>query len=285
MSAASAFRPTQSRMRDSFVIRITGGLLLFIAALALLGPMISPYHYADTDFGGALRSPTLEGLRLFGTDELGRDMFVRTLVGTRVTLLVAFVATLVSLVIGVCYGAVAGYVGGKVDALMMRAVDALYAIPFIFFVILLMVVFERNFLLIFVAIGAINWLDMARIVRGQTISLKQREFVNAAQLVGVSTPGIIFRHIAPNLFGIVIVYTTLTIPQAILVESYLSFLGLGVQEPQPSLGALVNYGVNRMEAAPWMLLIPAALLATVLLCLNFLGDGLRDLADPKRQTT
>jgi oligopeptide transport system permease protein len=145
-----------------------------------------------------------------------------------------------------------------------------------------MVVFERNFLLIFVAIGAINWLDMARIVRGQTLSLKQREFVDAARLIGVSTPGIIFRHITPNLFGVVIVYVTLTIPQAILVESFISFLGLGVQEPQTSLGALVNNGVNYMEQAPWLILIPATLLALILLCFNFLGDGLRDLADPKK---
>jgi len=167
---------------------------------------------------------------------------------------------------------------------MMRAVDALYALPFIFFVILLMVVFERNFLLIFVAIGAINWLDMARIVRGQTLSLKHREFVDAARLIGVSTPGIIFRHITPNLFGVVVVYMTLTIPQAILVESFLSFLGLGVQEPQTSLGALVNSGVSTMERAPWLLLIPALVLAVILLCFNFLGDGLRDVADPKKKT-
>jgi oligopeptide transport system permease protein len=174
-------------------------------------------------------------------------------------------------------------VGGKVDAVMMRAVDALYALPFIFFVILLMVVFERNFLLIFVAIGAINWLDMARIVRGQTLSLKQREFVDAARLIGVSTPGIILRHITPNLFGVVVVYMTLTIPQAILAESFLSFLGLGVQEPQTSLGALVNGGVNTMEGAPWLLLIPAIVLALILLCFNFLGDGLRDVVDPKKK--
>ena len=273
------------QLRDLRVIRRSGGLLLLIAIVALAGPMLSPHNFSDTDFGGALRAPTFEDLHLFGTDELGRDLFVRTLVGGQMTLLVALVATLVSLIIGVCYGAVAGFVGGKLDAVMMRVVDALYAMPFIFFVILLMVVFERNFVLIFVAIGAINWLDMARIVRGQTISLKQREFVNAARLIGVSTPRLVFRHIAPNLLGIVIVYTTLTIPQAILVESFLSFLGLGVQEPQPSLGALVNFGVNHMEGAPWTLLIPAGLLATILLCLNFLGDGIRDLVDPKSNTT
>ncbi|MCH9004160.1 MAG: ABC transporter permease subunit [Proteobacteria bacterium] len=229
-----------------------------------------------------LRSPGLSGLHLFGTDDLGRDLFVRTMLGIRVTLLVAVVASLVSLVIGVTYGAVAGYVGGRVDAVMMRFVDTLYALPFIFFVILLMVAFERNFLLIFVAIGAINWLDMARIVRGQTLSLREREFVNAARLTGVSTARIIFRHIAPNLLGIVVVYVTLTIPQAILVESFLSFLGLGVQEPQTSLGALVDAGVNQMEGASWMLLIPAAVLALILMSFNFLGDAMRDFFDVRQ---
>jgi oligopeptide transport system permease protein len=224
------------------------------------------------------------GYHLFGTDEFGRDLFVRTLMGARVTLFVAVVASIVSLGIGVVYGAVAGYVGGRLDTLMMRAVDALYALPFIFFVILLMVVFERNFFLIFVAIGAVNWLDMARIVRGQTMSIKERQFVDAARLIGVSTAGIVFRHITPNLFGVVVVYLTLTIPQAILVESFVSFLGLGVQEPQTSLGALVSDGVAQMERAPWLLIIPATVLAALLMCFNFLGDGLRDLADPRSET-
>ncbi len=260
----------------------SGGILIFILVLAIVGPWLSPHDYVSTNFDLILKSPTLSGGHLFGTDVLGRDLFVRTMLGIRVTLLVAIVASLVSLVIGVTYGAVAGYVGGRVDAVMMRAVDTLYALPFIFFVILLMVAFERNFLLIFVAIGAINWLDMARIVRGQTLSLREREFVDAARLTGVSTGRIIFRHIAPNLLGIVIVYVTLTIPQAILVESFLSFLGLGVQEPQTSLGALVDAGVNQMEGASWMLLIPAALLALILMSFNFLGDALRDFFDARQ---
>ena len=260
----------------------SGGILLFILVFAIVGPWLSPHDYQSTNFDAMLNAPGLGGMHFFGTDDLGRDLFVRTMLGIRVTLLVAIVASLVSLVIGVTYGAVAGYVGGRVDAVMMRFVDTLYALPFIFLVILLMVAFERNFLLIFVAIGAINWLDMARIVRGQTISLREREFIDAARLTGVSTARIIFRHIAPNLLGIVVVYVTLTIPQAILVESFLSFLGLGVQEPQTSLGSLVDGGVNQMEGASWMLLIPAALLALILMCFNFLGDALRDFFDARK---
>ena len=283
MSYLAAIRPILRKSRDNKTIVVCSSILLLIAAVALIGPLLSPHHYARTDFGNLFMLPSGSRWHLFGTDSLGRDLFVRTLLGVKVTLFVAIIASGVSLGIGVAYGAIAGYVGGRVDAVMMRAVDALYALPFIFFVILLMVVFERNFLLIFVAIGAINWLDMARIVRGQTLSLKRREFVDAARLIGVSTPGIILRHITPNLFGVVVVYMTLTIPQAILVESLLSFLGLGVQEPQTSLGALVNGGVSNMERAPWLLLIPAIVLALILLCFNFLGDGLRDVVDPKKK--
>jgi oligopeptide transport system permease protein len=263
-------------------VRKSGFILLFILVLAIVGPWLSPHEYQSTNFDAILNSPSFAGMHLFGTDDLGRDLFVRTMLGVRITLLVAIVASLVSLLIGVTYGAVAGYVGGRVDAVMMRFVDTLYALPFIFFVILLMVAFEHNFLLIFVAIGAINWLDMARIVRGQTISLRECEFIDAARLAGVSTGKIIFRHIAPNLRGIVIVYVTLTIPQAILVESFLSFLGLGIQEPQSSLGSLVDGGVNQMEGASWMLLIPAALLALILISFNFLGDALRDFFDARQ---
>ncbi len=206
---------------------------------------------------------------------------MRTLHGGRVSLLVGVVATLVSVTFGVIWGATAGYVGGRLDHLMMRIVDVLYAMPFMFFVILLMVLFGRNFVLIFVAIGAINWLDMARIVRGQTLSLRRREFVEAAEVTGVSTPAIISRHIVPNLLGVVAVYATLTVPQVILVESFLSFLGLGVQEPMTSWGALVNQGAKLMEFSPWVLLFPAGFLALTLFCFNFLGDGLRDALDPR----
>ncbi len=260
---------------------VSGGILVGIFVIAIIGPVVSPNDYLQTNFDKLLSPPGLAQLQIFGTDDLGRDLFVRSMLGVQVTIVIAIVASFVSLVIGVAYGAIAGYMGGRVDAIMMRFVDTLYALPFIFFVILLMVAFERNFLLIFVAIGAINWLDMARIVRGQTLSLREREFVQAARLTGVSTLRIIFRHIAPNLIGVVIVYVTLTIPQAILVESFLSFLGLGIQEPQTSLGALVDAGVNQMEGASWMLLIPATLLAIILLCFNFLGDAMRDVFDAR----
>lgn len=263
------------------VVRSCSLLLLIVTAVAIAGPWLSPHSYRAADFDARLLQPALEGLHLFGTDDLGRDLFVRTMMGTQVTMLVAVIASMVSLVIGVLYGAIAGFVGGRVDALMMRVVDAMYALPFIFFVILLLVVFDRNFFLVFVAIGAVNWLDMARIVRGQTLALKEREFVDAARLAGVSTPRIVLRHITPNLLGVVIVYVTLTVPQAILLESFLSFLGLGVQEPDTSLGALVQGGVGQMEQAPWVLLLPALTLALILYTFNFLGDGLRDALDPK----
>ncbi len=283
MSMFSSLSPVARYIRASRMVAVCVLLLLLVALAALAGPLLNPNDYITTDFANRFGQPTMTNLHFFGTDELGRDLFSRTLLGAQVTLFVAVIASVVSLGIGVIYGAAAGFIGGKVDAIMMRAVDALYALPFVFLVILLMVAFERNFLLIFVAIGAINWLDMARIVRGQTISLKHREFVDAARLIGVSTPGIIFRHIMPNLFGVVVVYMTLTIPQAILVESFLSFLGLGVQEPQTSLGALVSNGVSHMERAPWLLIIPASVLAFILFCFNFLGDGLRDVVDPKKK--
>lgn len=262
---------------------VLSGIIMFIMLLlVLVGPLLSPWEGDFTDWDHTAAPPNFETGHWFGTDAVGRDILVRTLEGGRISLLVGLVATLVSLVIGVTYGAIAGYYGGFTDRIMMRMVDIIYALPFMFFVILLMVVFGRHIVLIFVAIGAVNWLDMARIVRGQTLSLREREFVQAAQLTGVSFARIILRHIAPNLIGIVIVYVTLTIPQAILVESFLSFLGLGIQEPQTSLGALVDAGVNQMEGASWMLLIPASLLALILLCFNFLGDALRDVFDSRQ---
>ncbi len=256
-------------------------IMFTVVALVLFAPLLSPYSIDSTDWDRISIGPSAATQHWFGTDDVGRDLFVRTLYGGRISLLVGLAATFVSLVIGVAWGATAGYAGGKVDQLMMRIVDVLYAMPFMFFVILLMVFFGRNIFLIFIAIGAINWLDMARIVRGQTLSLKKKEFIEAARAGGVSPFNIVRRHIVPNLLGVVMVYVTLTIPQVILVESFLSFLGLGVQEPMTSWGALVNDGAQAMETAPWALIFPATFLAVTLFCFNFIGDGLRDALDPR----
>jgi oligopeptide transport system permease protein len=220
---------------------------------------------------------------LFGTDANGRDLLSRTLIAGRISLAIGLLASLVALVIGVSYGATAGYFGGRVDLLMMRLVDILYALPFIFFVILLVVFFGRNFILMFIAVGAIEWLDMARIVRGQTLSLRRQEFVQAAEALGVGTAGILKRHIVPNLLGPVVVYMTLLVPKVILLESFLSFLGLGVQEPMTSWGVLIAEGARNIQGAPWMLTFPAFFLVATLFALNAVGDGLRDALDPKER--
>jgi oligopeptide transport system permease protein len=256
-------------------------VLAVIALLAVLAPWVSPHPFDDVFWDDIRTPPDFAKAHWFGTDANGRDLFARTLYGGRVSLLVGVAATAVSLVIGVTYGAIAGYFGGRIDSIMMRLVDVLYSLPFLFFVILLMVLFGRYIVLIFVAIGAVEWLTMARIVRGQTLSIKRREFIEAAHAGGVSTANIIRRHIIPNTIGPVIVYVTLTMPQVILVESFLSFLGLGVQEPNTSWGVLIADGAAEMETAPWMLVFPAVFLATTLFCFNFIGDGLRDALDPK----
>jgi oligopeptide transport system permease protein len=260
---------------------VSGVIMVVLVLLVVFGPLLLPWEADFTDWDHTSTPPSLETGHWFGTDAVGRDILVRTLEGGRISLLVGLVATLVSLVIGVTYGAVAGYYGGMTDRVMMRGVDIIYALPFMFFVILLMVVFGRHIVLIFVAIGAVNWLDMARIVRGQTLSLKSMEFVEAARACGVDHHSIIRRHIIPNLLGVVMVYVTLTIPQVILVESFLSFLGLGVQEPMSSWGALVNDGAQDMESAPWTLIFPAMFLTVTLYCFNYIGDGMRDALDPK----
>ena len=266
-------------------------LLAIITLMAIFAPLLSPYAYDYQDYNIVSCGPDwwhgseivchAGGSHWFGTDSLGRDLFVRTLYGARVSLAVGLVASLVSLLIGVIYGATAGFSGGRIDELMMRFVDILYSLPFIFFVIILMVIFNRNFILLFVAIGAVQWLTMARIVRGQTLSLKRMEFIEAARASGVGTFGIIRRHIIPNVVGPVIIYMTLSIPAVILAESFLSFLGLGIQEPLTSWGVLIAEGANEMEIAPWMLIFPAAFMAVTLFCFNFIGDGLRDALDPK----
>jgi oligopeptide transport system permease protein len=257
--------------------------LLVVAALG--GPLLSPWQIDQVDWSLSplATPPGLEGAHWFGTDSNGRDLFVRVWHGTRVSLLVALLATAVSVVIGVAWGATAGYLGGRLDGWMMRFVDVLYALPYMFFVIILTVVFGRSLWLIFLAIGAVGWLTMARIVRGQALALRRREFVTAAIALGLPAHRVIARHVVPNVLGTVIVYATLTVPQVILFESFLSFLGLGVQEPLTSLGRLVAEGALEMETAPWQLLVPATVLALLLLALNFLGDGLRDALDPRQR--
>lgn len=218
---------------------------------------------------------------LFGTDSNGRDLLTRTLVAGRVSLAIGVLATTVAILIGVLWGATAGYLGGRIDNVMMRVVDILYSLPFIFFVILLVVFFGRNFVLMFIAVGAVEWLDMARIVRGQTLSIKRQEYVQAAEAMGVSTGGILRRHVIPNTLGPVVVYMTLLVPKVILLESFLSFLGLGVQEPMTSWGVLISEGAKNIQGSTWMLVFPSVFLTGTLFCLNFIGDGLRDALDPK----
>jgi len=266
-------------------------ILALITLAAIFLPLIWPYGYEDIDYALVSCAPDWwpdpdvmchsGGMHWFGSDSVGRDLFVRVLYGARVSLAVGLVATFVSLVIGVTYGATAGFLGGMIDNLMMRVVDILYSLPFIFFVIILMVIFEQSFILLFVAIGAVEWLTIGRVVRGQTLSIKEKEFIEAARAGGVTQGGIIARHIVPNVVGPVIVYVTLTIPSVILSESFLSFLGLGVREPLTSWGVLIADGANQLETAPWMLIFPAFFMAVTLFCFNFIGDGLRDALDPK----
>lgn len=276
------------RNKAAVVSMITLGI---ITLMAIFAPLLSPYAFDAQDYAVISCAPNwwpgdesfcrAGPSHWFGTDSVGRDLFVRTLYGARVSLAVGLVASCVSLLIGVTYGALAGFVGGRLDELMMRFVDLLYSLPFIFFVIILMVVFSQNFILLFVAIGAVQWLTMARIVRGQTLSIKQKEFIEAARAAGAGTLTIIRRHIIPNVAGPVIIYMTLSIPAVILAESFLSFLGLGISEPLTSWGVLISEGANEMEIAPWVLVFPAVFMALTLFCFNFIGDGLRDALDPK----
>jgi len=256
-------------------------ILLGLGLLTLVGPLLSPFPPDVLDWSMMGTPPDLGSGHWLGTDRLGRDLFVRTLLGARVSLVIALLATSVSLLIGVTWGAVAGYAGGRLDAALMRFVDVLYALPNIFFVIILTVVFNRSPMTMFVAIGAVGWLTMARVVRGQALVLMRRDFIEAAVASGAGPARIVFRHVVPNLLGTVVVYATLMIPQMILVESFLSFLGIGIQEPLSSLGNLIADGATEMEAAPWMLLVPASCLVVIVFCFNFLGDGLRDALDPQ----
>ncbi|MGZ5181413.1 MAG: ABC transporter permease [Ramlibacter sp.] len=258
-------------------------VLAVIALACLVGPTLLPNGFDTTDWDAMKLPPTWQNMHWWGTDESGRDLLVRSLVGGRISLMVGLLATLASVAIGIAWGATAGFVGGRTDTLMMRFVDMMYAIPYLLIAILLVTLLGREFYLVVLAITAFSWMDMARVVRGQALSLRTREFVEAARAIGVPTWRIIASHIVPNLLGIVVIYTTVTVPSVILTESVLSFLGLGIQEPMTSWGVLIEDGTKVMEVAPWMLLFPAALLSATLYCFNFIGDGLRDALDPKER--
>lgn len=268
-----------SRLRKNKMAMLSLYFLAALIAIAVLTPWIAPYSYEEQNLELGASSPSAQ--HWLGTDILGRDQLTRIMYGSRISLTVGFIATAVALTIGVLWGAIAGFIGGRTDALMMRIVDVLYALPFTIFIVLLTVVFGSSMLLLFLAIGAVEWLTMARIVRGQVLTIKKQEFVEAAISMGLSPWRIISRHLIPNVLGPVIVYTTLTIPSVILLESFLSFLGLGIQPPASSWGSLISSGVEVMEEYPWLLFFPGLVLTLTLFSLNFLGDGLRDALDPR----
>ncbi|CAG9210415.1 murein tripeptide ABC transporter/oligopeptide ABC transporter inner membrane subunit OppC [Paraburkholderia tropica] len=282
-NARRALPPALARFVRHRAALVSFVLLVLIALACFIGPMLLTNSPTDSDWSAISLAPTLQGGHWFGTDELGRDLLARTLVGGRVSLEVGLLGTLVSTLAGVLVGATAGFLGGRTDAILMRLVDMMYAIPYMLIAILMVTLFGRAFSLVVLTISAFSWLDMARVVRGQTLSLRTREFVDAARAIGVKPAAIIVRHIVPNLAGIVAVYATVTVPAIILTESVLSFLGLGVQEPMTSWGVLIEDGAQKLEAMPWLLLCPAALLCTTLYCVNFVGDGLRDALDPRER--
>jgi len=270
------------RLRADRIAVSALAIVLGITLLAVVAPWLSPWGYDSLDWAHLAAPPGSTAAHWLGTDRLGRDLWVRTLYGVRLSLLISVLASVLSLLIGVLWGAVAGLVGGRTDGWMMRIVDVLYSLPYLFIVIILTTLWERGSLtVLLLALAAVGWLTTARIVRGQTLALKRREFIEAARATGVPTPAILLRHIVPNLLGPVLVYATLTIPQMIVFESFLSFLGLGVQEPHASLGNLILNGAQEMQSAPWMLLAPVVFLVLLLMCLNVLGDGLRDALDPR----
>lgn len=282
----SLWQDARRRFFSNHAAVISLVILIFIALFSLFGPLLSQWHYEDIDWEAlsdlaTLGRPNIENGHYFGTDPLGRDIFVRTMQGGQISLMVGILGSLVAIVIGTLYGAISGFIGGRLDSVMMRTLEILNSFPFMFFVIIMMTIFGRHIVLIFVAIGAISWLDMARIVRGQTLSLKNKEYIEAAHACGVPTSKIILRHIVPNVLGVVVVFATLLVPNMILLESFISFLGLGVQEPMTSWGALISEGAVNMEVAVWQLAWPLGFLVVTLFCFNFLGDGLRDALDPK----
>jgi len=275
----SLWQDAWRRMRANRLAVVAAVWTFLFVLVCLAGPLLSPWAFDATDLEYGSRGPSLA--HWFGTDALGRDLLVRCLLGGRMSLAIGLAAAVVSALVGTVYGAVSGYAGGRTDDLMMRSVDVLYSLPYLFLVILLMTFFGRNVILLFVALGLVQWLTTARIVRGQVLSLKEKEFIAAARAVGTGPSGILFRHLIPNALSPVIVAFTLSVPSVILQEAFLSFLGLGVQPPAASLGSLVNDGARHMDLFPWEILFPGLLLASLLLALNFLGDGLRDALDPK----
>lgn len=277
----SLWQDAWGRFRRNKAALVSAVILLAITLFVAFAPYFSSFTYDHTDWSNMQAAPSFANKHYFGTDSLGRDLFVRVAMGGRISLLVGVAGSFVAVVIGTIYGALSGYLGGKTDMLMMRFLEILSSFPFMFFVILLVTLFGRNIFFIFVAIGLVSWLDVARIVRGQTLSLKEKEFVLAARVGGVKNFAIVLRHIVPNVLGVVVVYASLLVPGMIMFESFLSFLGLGVQEPMTSWGAMLEAGAKTMEVAPWQLLVPSFFLVTTLFCFNFLGDGLRDALDPK----
>ena len=277
VEGSSLWRDAWHRLQKNKLALFGGAFIALLALCSVFLPVLMNLSYTEQDLDLGAVGPSLQ--HWLGTDTLGRDLFARILYGCRISLGVGLAATFVSLTIGVVYGAISGYSGGKTDMVMMRIVDIMYALPFTIFVILLMVFFGRDIYLLFIAIGAVEWLTMARIVRGQILSIKRMEYIEAARALGLKTNRIIFRHMIPNVLGPVIVYTTLTIPAVMLLEAFLSFLGLGVQPPMSSLGVLIKEGSEKMEEFPWMLVYPGMVFSLTLFSLNFLGDGLRDALD------
>ncbi len=286
LKGRSLWQDARNRFFQNRAALVSMPILIFVVLFAAFGQYFAQWSNEEIDWSmlgqfETIGGPSIENGHYFGVDETGRDIFARTVQGTRISLMIGVIGALVSVVVGTIYGAVAGYIGGKTDQIMMRIVDVMMSIPYMFVLILLLVVFGRSMFMLFVGIGLISWLDMARIVRGQTLSIKNKEFVEAAIATGVKTRVIIFRHIVPNLLGVVIVYATLLVPSMIIFESFISFLGLGVQEPATSWGALINSGTDHMRTAPWKLYFPLAFFVVTLFALFFIGDGLRDALDPK----
>lgn len=277
----SPWRDAQRRFRSNKAAVASLAFLILITLICTIGPWLLPHAYDSTDWEALKLPPSLGSGHWWGTDESGRDLLVRCLIGGRISLMVGILTTLTSIALGVLWGATAGYWGGTVDLVMMRAVDIMYAIPYLLIAILLVTVLGRDFYLVVLAITAFSWMDTARLVRGQTLSLRKMEFVEAARAMGVSSPRIVFEHIVPNLLGLVLVYATVTVPSVILTESVLSFLGLGIQEPMTSWGVLIHDGAQMLDTAPWLLIFPALMLSLTLYSFNYLGDGLRDALDPK----